>query len=445
MTQSSKGLRAGVAVRDISPLKPLFLAGYPHVARISTGLHDPLLASALYLCDGATPLLLIGVDILFVSAQSTGLCRAAISGATGIPPANILISATHSHSGPLTTAVLAWKEDSVVPPPDPDYMRQFHQGIIEAGIASYAAAEPARLAVTTAAAEGVGGNRLDPAGPFDSQVGLLAVQRQSDGRWMALDLVYGMHPTVLHEDSRVISSDFLHFTRRHIGEAFAGLVTVCHVGPCGNLSPRHHVKGQTMAEAERLGRRLGEVVVRSLRSLTGANFHDDVVLAAGQRKVELAANQFPTVQEAETALRQARHQYEELTLKGAPSSAARTAECVVFGREESVTLARAQASGEVAQWQERYRFAEAQAFRIGDLFLAALPGEFFVEYGLEIKSRAPGRAFVITLANGELQGYIVTPEASNGGGYEALFALFRSESGARMVQATLELLRELSL
>jgi hypothetical protein len=438
-------LRAGVAVRDISPRQPLFLAGYPHVARTSTGVHDPLLASALHLCDGATSLLLIGVDILFVSAQSTEFCRAAICQATGVPPSNILIGATHTHSGPLTNAVLAWKEDTVVPPPDSDYMEQFHGGIIEAGIAACAAAEPVRLAVTSATAEGVGCNRLNPAGPFDSEVGLLAVQRERDGRLVALDLIYGMHPTVLHEDSRLVSSDFLHFTRRHIGEAFAGLVTVCHLGPCGNLSPRYHVKGQTFAESERLGRGLGDSIVRALRLLTGSDFHDEVGLASGRSQVELVANTFPSVGEAQTVLRQACQRYEELKRAGAPQGAVRSAECVVFGCEESLTLARAQASGEVAQWQERYRSAEVQAFRIGNLSLAALPGELFVEYGLEIKSRAPGRTFVISLANGELQGYIVTPETSVSGGYEASFALFRCESGARMVNATLNLLQELSL
>jgi len=169
------------------------------------------------------------------------------------------------------------------------------------------------------------------------------------------------------------------------------------------------------------------------------------VLAAGRRKVEMIANSFPPVAEAQAALREARERYEKLERAGAPSAALRTAECVVFGCEESLTLARAQISGEVAQWQERYRFAEVQCFRIGDLFLAALPGEQFVEYGLEIKSRAPARAFVISLANGELQGYIVTPEADRSGGYEAAFALFRPESGARMVNAILHLLQELSL
>ena len=45
-------LQAGVAIRDLSPRKPLFLVGYPHMPRTSTGMHDALLASALFLSDG---------------------------------------------------------------------------------------------------------------------------------------------------------------------------------------------------------------------------------------------------------------------------------------------------------------------------------------------------------------------------------------------------------
>ena len=45
-------LRAGAAAADISPLGSQFLFGYPHVERYSTGIHDPLLSSALYLSDG---------------------------------------------------------------------------------------------------------------------------------------------------------------------------------------------------------------------------------------------------------------------------------------------------------------------------------------------------------------------------------------------------------
>ena len=48
-------LVAGACASDITPVEPLFLFGYPHVERVSTGMHDPLLASALYLFDGRTP------------------------------------------------------------------------------------------------------------------------------------------------------------------------------------------------------------------------------------------------------------------------------------------------------------------------------------------------------------------------------------------------------
>ncbi len=52
-------LQAGVAARDISPQSPLFLVGYPHVERFSQGIHDPLLATALFLGDGGLGTLLL--------------------------------------------------------------------------------------------------------------------------------------------------------------------------------------------------------------------------------------------------------------------------------------------------------------------------------------------------------------------------------------------------
>jgi neutral ceramidase len=436
-------LRAGTAVRDLIPRQPIFLAGYPHVQRISTGVHDPLSASALFLSDGATQVMFIAVDTLFVPADSVNLCRAAIAEATGVPAANILISATHTHSGPLTTSVLAWKDDPVVPLPDGAYLDQFHRGIIESAVAAWRAAEPARLAVASATADGVGCNRLEPNGAFDAEVGLLAIQRERDRQLMASVLIYGMHPTVLHEDSRLVSSDFPHFTRARLREVFPNLTTLYHLGPCGNLSPRYHVKAQTFGEAERLGRRLGESVLRQLEALTDADFRSDIRLAAANDRVELIPNTFLPVAEAEANLRNARERFEQLKREGAAHGPVRTAECVVFGCEEALTLARAQASGEVAKWQEQYSLAEVQVFCIGDLFIASLPGEQFVEYGLEIKRRAPGRAFVISLANGELQGYIVTPAAAAAGGYEAAFALFRAESGARLVNSAVKLMQGL--
>jgi hypothetical protein len=228
-----------------------------------------------------------------------------------------------------------------------------------------------------------------------------------------------------------------------LAEVFPGTTTLFHLGPCGNLSPRYHVKSQTFAEASRLGRLLGDAIAKTIQLLTSFDFADDQILEAAHDKAELVPNVFPSVGAAEESLREARGRFEILRAKGVAHGLLRTAECIVFGCEEQVTLAKAQASGEVARLQSDLGLAEVQVLRIGNLFLVAMPGEQFVEYGLEIKRRAPGRTFVISVANGELQGYIVTPEAAAAGGYEAAFALFRPESGDRLVKTAVHLMKKL--
>ena len=86
--------------------------------------------------------------------------------------------------------------------------------------------------------------------------------------------------------------------------------------------------------------------------------------------------------------------------------------------------------------------AEIQAISIGPWNFIAWPGEMFVEFALEVKAKCPN-TFLISYANGELQGYIVTKEAVEEGGYESSNAIFKSpESGDLMVRRTLELLSD---
>ncbi|MDP7130613.1 MAG: hypothetical protein QF437_09000, partial [Planctomycetota bacterium] len=61
---------------------------------------------------------------------------------------------------------------------------------------------------------------------------------------------------------------------------------------------------------------------------------------------------------------------------------------------------------------------EVQAVRIGDVAILVLTGEPFVEGQLEIKRRSPAaRTYVAHMSNG-YSGYIPTPQAIEGGGYE---------------------------
>jgi hypothetical protein len=312
---NSCGLRAGFGRTDITPLNSCFLVGYPHVERISTGTHDPLFASAVCLENGGTPLLLISLDLLFITADSTRECRKRIGEATGVPAQNILIGATHTHSGPHTAEILAWKDDPVVPPVDREYLKFSVMGTVEAAVSAWRIREAAEAVWTTADVRHLaGGNRIDSTGPEDPEAGLLLVRRLSDKSPIAVLSIYGMHPTVLHEDSTLISSDFIAFARREIETALPGAGVVYLNGVCGDQSPRRSVKAQTFSEAERLGAALGGRMAEALKNAAG--FSSDLPLAATSATIELEGKIFPPVGEAEAGLTAARRRYEDLKAAG---------------------------------------------------------------------------------------------------------------------------------
>lgn len=441
MKNKPSKLKAGAARRDICPNKPMFLVGYPHVERTSTGVHDPIYASAFYLANERTAILTISVDICYVMVETTRACREAISKATGVPVENIFISPTHTHSAPQTVDILAWHADPVVPLPDPEYMELFTRAIIEAAVAAKNSAAPARLAITRTEAHGVGRNRHFPDGPADHEVGLLFAKREDTGAAIGLMLIYSMHPTVLHEDSKLVSSDFPHYARVVIEEKYPGITVVYHNGTSGNQSPRYEVFGQTFDEAERMGRTLGGAVVSALKAVRESDFLCDAKIAAAREFVTLPVRKLPTLAVAERNLAKDQAKYDRLKAEGAEHGPVRTQECVLFGKQFVVRILR---SGKFEEMLKRYRPTEVQVLRVADTFIAALPGELFVEYGLRVKKRAPGRAFVVTMANSDLHGYIVTPEAVAASCYEAGFSTFTPAAGIKLADTAVKLMRELS-
>jgi hypothetical protein len=431
---------AGAATRDITPGGSVFLFGYPHVPRASTGVHDRLETSALYLRDAdGRAALFISSDLIFVGKQLSGGVRRRIRAAAGVPVEAITVTATHTHSGPVTVDYASNAADPVVPKADEAYVALVADRMVDAGLAAIAAAAPAEIGLVVATANGVGTNRHDPAGPSDPRVPVLVARSALAREPLACMVVYAMHPTVLHEDSTLVSADFPHFTRERLrarGVIPAGCPVLYHNGASGNQSPRHVTRENTFAEARRLGGLLGDAIAEVVPGIT---FHAGWRLSARHTFVELVPRKMPSARQAGENARSARARLDYLMKSNAPRALARTAECDWFGAEETVALASAAESGRLARVAADCSPAEIQAFEIGPWKFVAWPGEFFVEYALEAQARSP-RTFVITLANAELQGYIVTPEAAAKNAYEAANALFAPEHGKRVVDATLRLL-----
>ncbi len=430
-------LLAGAATADITPRDSQFLFGYPHVERYSTGVNDPLLSSALYLAAGREQIMFIANDIIFVGKASAERVRARISAATGIPAGNVMVTATHTHSGPITVDYLSNEDDPAVPKADPAYLALFEDSMVAAACRAKAGAQPAEIGLAIADGSGVGTNRRDPAGPSDPQVPVLMV-RAVGGAPIACMLVCSMHPTVLHEDSTLVSADFPGMARRFLQERVFGpeVPVLHHTGPAGNQSPRYVTRANTFAEAERLGAILGSAVAKAI---AGIAYSGEAHLGSAQHLLDLPRRTFPSVEEARLKLEQARRRLEQLRRENAPRQLVRTAEVDWFGAEETFTLARAAAEGRTEAFYRSCLPAEVQLLRIGRWAFVGWPGEIFVEYALTVKTQCPD-TYIISLANGELQGYIVTEEAAREGGYEASNGLFGPEAGQMLVEATLDLL-----
>lgn len=431
-------LRAGAAVTDLTPEGSVFLFGYPHVPRLSTGVHDRLQCSALYLEGGGGRVLFLANDLIFVGRKLAGEVRRRIAGEAGVPEEAVMITATHTHSGPVTVDYVSNAADPVVPRADRAYLRLVGERMVAAAVAAVRSAVPAEAGLAVARAEGVGTNRHDPAGPADPEVPVLVARARADVRPIACMVAYAMHPTVLHEDSTLISGDFPHFTRAFLqgGVVPAHCPVLFHSGASGNQSPRHVARANTFDEARRLGENLGRAIAAVV---PGIAFSDALPVSATRRFIDLEPRRFPTPEDAVAAERAARARFEELRAAGAARHAIRTAECDWFGAEETAELSRAALDGRLAEALRKCVPAEVQVIAVGPWRFVGWPGEFFVEYALEVRRRCPS-AFVLTMANGELQGYIVTPEAAARGVYEATNAVFAPENGPRFVETTLALL-----
>ena len=103
-------LRAGAAAVNITPAPGIGLAGY-YFERGADGTNDDLFAKALVLEVDGTKAALITLDLISTTRPMVEAARREIEKVTGIPGANVMISATHAHTGP----VLAERDSAKMP------------------------------------------------------------------------------------------------------------------------------------------------------------------------------------------------------------------------------------------------------------------------------------------------------------------------------------------
>jgi neutral ceramidase len=96
-------LRVGRAEVVITRPAGMPMDGY-YSTRLMEGVRDDLLAKAIVIASGDQQVALVACDLVGIPAGVINEARQLIQADTGIPGASIMISATHSHTGPLIPA-----------------------------------------------------------------------------------------------------------------------------------------------------------------------------------------------------------------------------------------------------------------------------------------------------------------------------------------------------
>lgn len=403
------------------------MGGYGARTGPARGVRDDLFVRSLLFADGTERFALVTCDLLNFDLSMTRQARALAAEATGIDPDRIMLAASHTHSGP-STGTLRFGE------PPPEYKAWLPRQIASSVLQAAHDLEEAELAGGVETVKGLGANRTDPALPYDPTLRLLAA-RTAGGRFKAVLLNYGCHPTVMGPENLLISADWPGAAVAALGRALGYPAWIGFAqGFSGDVSARFTRREQSFAEVERHGSLLAGRALEALGNLTG--FSSAGGIGVRSRTVRLEPKQHPTRAEAEAAIAAAESRLAAVKAAGASPGEVRIAQTALEGAYIARSWIDLQGRLELD--------AEVQAARLGrDLAVVAVAGEPFSALGRAIRERSPfATTLVVGYANGYC-GYLPDRPAFDRGGYEASSAFTAPGSGERLVEAALELLAEL--
>lgn len=425
---------AGFQSVDITPPVGAELAGYEERDQGSQGIGSRLCARVAVFSNGATKICLVTSDLAGIDWQMTKYVRGKVSRLTDIPEEHIMLTASHTHSGPSACRLSGWAALRRRRPPteaEKAYFLNLCEEITGAILDADKRLVPARIGVETGRLPGLGSNRRKLGGKFDDTVTVLKITAENNAV-MGLIVNYTCHPTVLDASNYLITGDYPGFMQESLERFFQGVTPMFVQGAAGDVSTRHTRRSSTMDEARRMGEMIaGESIVLACL----ARDSDDHRLAAQIREVTLPVRKFPPDEVLEERLRRAEENLQRLRRTGAARNVVRTAEVILQGAERALRLKELLGDQDIV--------TEIQALRIGPLIAVGVPGELFNELGREIRDSTDEATVVIAGYANDYVGYILTPDAYGEEGYEAGVTMTDAEAASIVCEVGKEMVRAL--
>jgi neutral ceramidase len=271
--------------------------------------------------------------------------------------------------------------------------------------------QEARIGIGKGKAEEVCVNRRDSEnGSIDPDVSVIRIDN-TQGNMIAVLMKYSCHPVAAHNYKNMISADYPGYAMNVIEKAKNEKVMAFHTtGAAGDINPKglHDIR-----YAEKFGNMVGG---EALKVAENIETQTDLALGIASRKIKIPVNKLPSAAELKTEIDDSRQRLDNLKQNGnAQYTQLMDAYIRLEWAEDALSIVQ-------SDTQIDHLDMEIHAIRINNAVLVAIPGELFVDIGLNIKKTSPfPNTFIVEMANGATC-YLSTRKAFEKGGYELDFS-----------------------
>jgi neutral ceramidase len=399
--KKKSSLMVGIAEINYTPEVGLDLVGnYRGNDYASRGIHDSLYARAIVATNyKGIKVAILSIDICFMTKEPVELIRSYIASKTDILPKNIMIHATHTHSGP---------RSDLSAPKAKEYLLKAAEAVIMAD----KNLQPTVIAIGRSKEDRVSFNRrlkcidgsthmcwekfkpgfvIGPLGPVDPE--MITISLEQRGKSAGVIVNFGCHATTLTGNNWLYSADYPGYIaeslRRVKGKKF---IPIFLNGPCGNVTQVDYRVGfpDTYQECQRIGYILGVTAMQAMQN--------EEIITGDSIGVSKEMVQLKRMTITEDQLKWAKTVMKKVEKEGMPPLQADGIPDAEYA-QNWITM---------YETQNKVDSLEVMVVRIGDIAFVGLPGEIFCDFGIEIKKASSFKNTVVMGLTNDAREYFPT-------------------------------------
>ena len=400
-TGARSTLKIGIAEVNYTPRVGLALVGnYRGDDYASRGVHDSLYAKALVASDEkGRKVAVLTIDICLLPKEPVEFMRSYIASKTDILAENVMIMATHTHSGPPSDLS------------DPD-TKKFLAKAADAVILANERLKPTVLSVGRSQESRISHNRrlkckdgtthmcwekfepgfvIESWGSIDPEV--ITLSFEQEGRQTGVLVNFGCHATTLTGNNWLYTADYPGYLAESIKRVkWKDFMSLFCNGCCGNVTQVDYRIGfpDTFQECQRIGYILGVSALEAMRN--------EVIVSSDKIAVSKEMVPLSRIDITDEQLEWAKTVMKKVEKEGMPPIKADGMPDAYYAKSWI----------EMRKNQDVTDSVEVMVVRIGDVAFVGLPGEMFNEFGIDIKAKSPCKNTIVTGLTNDERSYFPT-------------------------------------